>query len=117
MKKIFAFVLTMAMTASLLVGCTETIVVIENPTGTTETKENVEVAETTESAVKTGLSVIANLSGEGATKEANGVATTDISLVAVTVNDNGVIESCVIDAVQGKVAFDSQGQLAQKFLL
>ena len=111
MKKIFAFVLTMAMTASLLVGCTGTIVVIENPTGTTETKENVEVAETTESAVKTGLSVIANLSGEGATKEANGVATTDISLVAVTVNDNGVIESCVIDAVQGKVAFDSQGQL------
>ena len=117
MKKILAFVLTMAMTASLLVGCTGTIVVIENPTGTVETKENTEVAETTEiteGVVKTGLSVITNLSGENATAEANGVVTTDISLVAVTVNDNGVIESCVIDAVQGKVSFDQTGQLVSE---
>ena len=114
MKKILAFVLTMAMTASMLVGCTGTIVVIENLTGNVENveTENVEVAETTEGAVKTGLSVITNLSGEAASAEANGVVTTDISLVAVTVNDNGVIESCAIDAVQGKVAFDSKGQLA-----
>ena len=117
MKKILAFVLTMAMTASLLVGCTGTIVVIENPTGNVETKENTEVAETTETTegvVKTGLSVITNLSGENATAEANGVVTTDISLVAVTVNDNGVIESCVIDAVQGKVSFDQTGQLVSE---
>ena len=112
MKKILAFVLTMAMAASMLVGCTGTIVVIENPTGNVETKEEVEVAETTEGAVKTGLAVSAGLSGESATTEANGVATTDISLVAVTVNDNGVIESCAIDAVQGKVAFDQTGTLA-----
>ena len=112
MKKILAFVLTMAMAASMLVGCTGTIVVIENPTGNVETKEEVEVAETTEGAVKTGLAVSAGLSGESATAEANGVATTDISLVAVTVNDNGVIESCAIDAVQGKVAFDQTGTLA-----
>ena len=112
MKKILAFVLTMAMAASLLVGCTGTIVVIENPTENAENAENIVVAETTEGAVKTGLSVIANLSGEGATAEANGVITTDISLVAVTVNDSGVIESCAIDAVQGKVSFDQTGQLA-----
>ena len=117
MKKILAFVLTIAMAASMLVGCTGTIVVIENPTGNAETNEkveNVEVAETTEGAVKTGLSVIAGLSGEGATAEADGVVTTDISLVAVTVNDSGVIESCAIDAVQGKVSFDEKGQLAKE---
>ena len=112
MKKILAFVLTMAMAASLLVGCTGTIVVIENPTGNAENTENIVVAETTEGAVKTGLSVIANLSGEAATAEKNGVVTTDVSLVAVTVNDNGVIEACAIDAVQGKVSFDQKGQLA-----
>ena len=111
MKKLLAFILTMAMTASMLVGCTGTIVVIENPTENVENVET-EMVEVTEGAVKTGLSVIANLSGEAASAEANGVVTTDISLVAVTVNDNGVIESCVIDAVQGKVAFDSEGQLA-----
>ncbi len=111
MKKLLAYVLTLAMTASVLVGCTGTTVVIENPTENAETTENVEVA-VTEGAVKTGLSVMASISGESATAEANGVAQTDISLVAVTVNDNGVIESCAIDAVQGKVAFDQTGALA-----
>ena len=33
MRKALAFVLSLAMSASLLVGCTGTIVVIENPTG------------------------------------------------------------------------------------
>ena len=112
MRKALAFVLTLAMSASLLVGCTGKIVVIENPTENVENIESGEVAETAEGAVKTGLSVIANLSGEAATAEKNGVVTTDISLVAVTVNDNGVIESCAIDAVQGKVSFDQKGQLA-----
>ena len=115
MRKALAFVLTLAMSASLLVGCTVKIVVIDNPTGNVENVEMAETtedAETTEGAVKTGLSVIAGLSGEGATAESNGAVTTDISLVAVTVNDKGVIESCAIDAVQGKVAFDQEGQLA-----
>ena len=112
MKKILAFVLTMAMAASMLVGCTGKIVVIENPTGNVETTEKVENVETAEGAVKTGLSVTASQSGESAAADANGVVTTDISLVAVTVNDNGVIESCAIDAVQGKVAFDQNGALA-----
>ena len=117
MRKVLAFVLTLVMTASMLVGCTGTIVVIENSTEnveSTESVESIEVAETTEGAVKTGLSVMASLSGESATAEANGVAATDISLVAVTVNDNGVIESCAIDAVQGKVAFDQNGALASE---
>ena len=111
MKKMLAYVLTLAMTAGVLVGCTGKTVVIENPTENAETTESVEVA-VTEGAVKTGLSVMASISGESATAEANGVAQTDISLVAVTVNDNGVIESCAIDAVQGKVAFDQTGALA-----
>ena len=121
MRKTLAFVLIMAMTASLLVGCTGDIVVVENPAGnevTAENTENVEnvenkeAEEVTEGAVKTGLAVTATLSGESATAEAAGAATTDISLVAVTVNDNGVIESCAIDAIQGKVAFDQTGALA-----
>ena len=103
-----AYVLTLAMTAGVLVGCTGKTVVIENQTENVEKAENAEVAE---GAVKTGLSVMATISGENATAEATGVATTDISLVAVTVDDNGVITSCAIDAVQGKVAFDQTGAL------
>ena len=40
-----------------------------------------------------------------------GNATTDVSLIAVTVTEEGVIESCAIDAIQGKVAFDAEGQI------
>ena len=119
MKKILGFVLTMAMTASLLVGCTGTIVVIENPTGNEETKENIEVAETTagtettEGAVKTGFAVSATLSSENA-GEKDGNTTTDVSLVAVTVTEDGVIESCAIDAIQGKVTFTAEGKVSSE---
>ena len=116
MKKILAFVLTMAMAASLLVGCTGTIVVIENPTGDVEkaeSVENIEVTETTEGAVKTGFAVSATLSAENA-GEKDGKTTTDISLVAVTVTEEGVIESCAIDAIQGKVAFDTNGKVTSE---
>ena len=60
MKKLLAYVLTLAMTASVLVGCTGTTVVIENPAENAETTESVEVA-VTEGAVKTGLAVSASL--------------------------------------------------------
>ena len=66
MKKMLAYVLTLAMTATVLVGCTGTTVVIENPAGNETTVENTEVAEVTEGAVKTGLAVSASLSGEAA---------------------------------------------------
>ena len=117
MRKALAFVLTLAMSASLLVGCTGKIVVIDNPAGNVENVEMAETtedAETTEGAVKTGLSVMASLSGESATAESNGVVTTDISLVAVTVTEDGVIESCKIDAIQGKVAFDAEGKICSE---
>ena len=108
MKKILASVLTLAMTTVLLSGCAGVPVAVDPmQQGVKE-----EVAETISGdAVKTGLYVSANLSAENATAEAGGNVTTDISIIAVTVGDNGVIESCKIDAVQGKVAFDAEGQL------
>ena len=116
MRKLLVFVLTMAMTASLLVGCTGPIVVIENPAGNVETQENVEMVETTEvieGAVKTGFAVSATLSAESV-GEKDGSSTTDVSLVAVTVTEDGVIESCAIDAIQGKVTFDGSGKVTSE---
>ena len=108
MKKILASVLTLAMTTVLLSGCAGVPVAVDPmQQGVKE-----EAAETISGdAVKTGLYVSANLSAENAAAEAGGNVTTDISIIAVTVGDNGVIESCEIDAVQGKVAFDAEGQL------
>ena len=108
MKKMLAFVLTLAMTVVLLSGCAGVPVAVETPQQ--DVKD--ETAETISGdAVKTGLYVSANLTAENGTAEADGNVTTDISIIAVTVSDSGVIESCEIDAVQGKVAFDADGQL------
>ena len=108
MKKMLAFVLTLAMTVVLLSGCAGVPVAVETPQQ--DVKD--EAAEAIPGdAVKTGLYVSANLTAENGEAEADGNVTTDISIIAVTVSDSGVIESCEIDAVQGKVAFDAEGQL------
>ena len=50
-------------------------------------------------------------SSKDASAEGEGLAQADIALVAVTVTDDGVIDSCVIDAVQAKINFDAEGKL------
>ena len=56
--------------------------------------------------VKTGLSFVTSLASSK-----DGQAQANIAITAVTVDDNGVITSCVIDMVQGKIAFDATGKL------
>ena len=106
MKKILAFVLTLTMAVSLLTGCAGVPVAVEGPMNDS-VKEELADAD----SLKTGLSVAASLTAESAAADADGSAATDISIIAVTVDGNGVIESCKIDAIQGKVSFDAQGQL------
>ena len=131
MKKIIALILTIAMVAALLTGCTGTTVVIGEctcpcvteeaaPAATEAATEAVE-AETIPAneetpaaagAVKTGLAVSTSISDStSATAEAEGQAKYDITLAAVTVDDNGVIQSCVIDSVPATVKFDTTGTI------
>ena len=119
MKKLIALFLTLALLASLA-GCAGTTVVVGNctcPPDAHTPVENPTEAPATEveptpgtGLLKTGLAVIANISGSAsATADANGKADYDITLVAVTVDENGVIRSCVIDSVGTSVAFDAAG--------
>ena len=52
-----------------------------------------------------------SLSSSASAGEEDGLIQTDVTIVAVTVDETGVITDCVIDAVQAKANFDSQGQL------
>ena len=56
--------------------------------------------------VKTGLSFTTDL-----TSSKDGQAQANISITAVTVDDNGVITQCIIDVIQGKVKFDETGKV------
>lgn len=112
MKKTIALLLTLALAAGILGGCAGTVVVVAPPTEDTTPTASRPV-QTDGTPVKTGLSLVATVSGESA-GETDGKATTEISLIAVTVDDNGVITSCVIDSLQADVGFNDQGVLTQE---
>ena len=113
MKKIFALTLTMLFALSLMTGCVGTTVVIGNctcPTGSHE--QPTENTVTVEGAVKTGLSVSTSIADStSATAEAEGAAKYDVTLVAVLVNDEGMIVDCVIDSIPATINFDANGQI------
>ena len=132
MKKILALILTIAMAAAMMTGCTGTTVVIgectcpcvtEEPTVAPETtpapEEAPEAVPETEAApeaatgaLKTGLAVSTNIADTvSATAEAEGEAKYDVTLAAVTVDDNGVIQSCIIDSIPASVKFDATGSI------
>ena len=71
-----------------------------------EEKKTVDVKKDDNGRLKTGLSFVTSLSSS---KEQ--LAQSDATFVAVAVDGSGVIQSCVIDAVQAKVRFDENGQI------
>ena len=112
MKKRISFFLTLVLVLGLLAGCAGTPVVYYTnctcPTGS-HTIVPSEPA-LTEGAVKTGLAIVTGLGkSAGATAEAEGKADYDVTLVAVTVDDNGVITDCIIDSLGTSVAFGTDG--------
>jgi len=135
MKKTLALLVTFAMSVSVFAGCAGTAVVEkENPNTEVSTEVSTEVAVDTEEVttteivadtevdgtaastseprpVKTGLSVTTALSGTDATADAEGTAQADITIVAVTVDAEGKINSCVIDQIQGANTFTATGEL------
>ena len=121
--RIFALLLSALLLLSLLAGCGTTVVVspegdkgdkpaasaAPDKTGAPETQPAPDGAAV---PVKTGLAVLPSVSdSKDASAEGDGTAQTEILLVAVTVDDGGVIDSCVIDMVQAKISFSASGAL------
>ena len=121
MKKTLALILTIAMAVALFTGCTGTTVVIGECTCPVDAHTEVPAATeaATEAApemiigsVKTGLAVCTKISDSvSATAAADGEAKYDVTVAAVTVDDDGVIQSCVIDSIPASVKFDVTGAI------
>ena len=111
MRKL-TFVLALVLVMSLLAGCVGTPVVV-NCTCPTEGEESPTVPATepvvVEGAVKTGLAITAKVTGENASADATGKVEYDVTMVAVLVDENGVIVDCVIDSLGTSVVFDAAG--------
>ena len=72
--------------------------------------------EIPEGELALGFNMVANLAfghsgSANATAEADGLAQANVDIYAVTLNSEGVIVDCKIDAIQCKVNFDAAGQL------
>jgi len=91
MKKLLSLLLVSALSLSLLFGCNSS-----TPSAGT---------------VKTGLGVINSIAKSTSAGEEDGLAQIDSTVAAVTVDANGKILSCVIDAAQTKINFDKTGKL------
>lgn len=131
MKKTLALLLVAAMSVGMFAGCAGTAVVevekkesetvgsvnTETVADKADTEKKDEVVDGTASStseprpVKTGLSVTTSLSGTDASADAEGTAQADITIVAVTVDADGVINSCVIDQIQGANTFSATGEI------
>ena len=119
MKRITALLLSALLLLFALAGCTTVVVGPEGnkpsggtPAPGTQAPVETQPASAGGDAVKTGLAVIPGLgSSKDASAEGDGVAQSEILLVAVTVGDDGVIDSCVIDNIQAKIGFNTSGAL------
>ena len=112
MKKIIA-IISLLLAVTMLAGCMGTPVVYQCdcPTAGGSVADDT-VTETPvigEGAVKTGLAIITGVGDSKDASEENGEAKYDVTVVAVTVADNGVINSCIIDSIGASVKFDRNG--------
>ena len=119
MKKLFAMILAGTLAAGTLSACGSTAVVAvpqpetSAPPASEPTTPAPQTGESAgEGAVKTGLYLGTDLSSsKPAADGEDGLAQANINLVAVTISEDGVIDECVIDAVQSKVNFDAAGAI------
>ena len=76
-----------------------------------ETTAPVESQPAAEGAVKTGVAILASAAESKNAGDADGEAKYDVSVVAVTVDDNGVIQSCIIASIGTSVLLDVSGNI------
>ena len=114
MKKALFALIALLLATAMLTGCMGTPVVVNDCTCPSEgqTTPTEPTAPVSEGAVKTGLAVITTAADStSATAEAAGAVKLDSTLVAVTVDDEGIITSCTIDSIPATVNVDATGTI------
>lgn len=119
MKKSIALLLATALVVALFAGCTGTTVIIGECTcpcvtegDNTPTENTTETTTVTASGtLRTGLAILADVSGSQNAGEKNGKAQFDVDLAAVLVDENGVIVDCKLDSLGATLEFDGKGAI------
>ena len=103
MKKAISIFLILALAVCLFAGCAGTpVIYYNNCTCPTGSHTGYTPAE---GQLKTGLAITASVGKSENAKAAD----YDVTIVAVTVDNSGVIQDCIIDSVGAKVEFNDKG--------
>ena len=121
MKKI-SLILALVLLVSLLAGCAGTPVIYytecdcpeggvaapadPKPADPKPAEPQTPPAASAEGALKTGLYI-----GASTADSVDGKASYDVTMAAVLVDDNGVIQQCIIDGISASVEFDAAGAI------
>ena len=114
MKRSVLLLIVSLLVMSLLTGCAGTTVIINECTcpGNEAATEPVATEPAAEGELKTGLAVFTSVSDStSATTEAEGAVKYDLTIAAVTLDANGVIQACAIDSVPATLNFDATGTI------
>ena len=124
MKKL-SLALVLCLIVGLFAGCAGTPVIyytdctcpagshdVAEPAVTEPAPSQTEAPVLTEGALKTGMFIMTGISdSKSAAEDAEGEAKYDVTVVAVLVDDEGIIHDCVIDGINTSVKFDSTGAI------
>ncbi len=113
MRRVFS-IFAIALCLCLLAGCMGTPVIYHQdcdcPTEGTKPQVNKPTVPAGEGRLKTGLVLVTDISGStDATAEKEGEGKYDVTMVAVLVDDEGIIHDCIIDGIASSVKFDING--------
>lgn len=105
MKKITSIVMSLVMCMLLLAGCGS------NKNTNTNNNNGTTPPAATEDTVKTGLGIVTSVASSTDAGEKDGLAEVDSIIAAVTVDKDGKIVKCVLDAAQTKINFSKEGKI------
>ena len=117
MKKFIALFLAMVLMVGMLSGCAGTTVVnnyyYNNYYGDSQGEADKETKpqHTPEGGLKTGLAMVTSVKTTDAAADAEGAVEYTVDLVAVLVDDQGVIADCIIDSIGATVKFNASGTI------
>jgi len=119
MKKVLSLVLSLTLAVTLLAGCGGAAKTDDAASTTTNTAASTAAASTsaatsteaTGDSVKTGLAVVSSIAKSTDAGEKDGLAEVDSMIAAVTVDKDGKIVKCAIDAAQTKINFSKAGKV------
>lgn len=108
MKKALSLVLVLIFAVTFIAGCGTTSSSSADTSTAANTASN---SESNGDAVKTGLAVISSIASSTDAGEKDGLAEVDSMIAAVTVDKDGKIVKCAIDAAQTKINFSKEGKI------